>query len=302
MKREEAINIVRNIYQTDKEKEALATLIPELRESEDERIRKELKEAFEAYDIESKWNGIPIRSIFAWLEKQKEKSEIPIMDGDTDTYFDDLRMTTKPLTSREWFDEGIKYAQRLQKEQKPVIIKPHKGDDGNPYDMGVSEAQEYAINRGFGIPFNDGEVFVDERYIIQTIGNILRWADEHPKEQKPAEWSEDTIRKAVKEVGLTQHQIDWFKNNVFPPKQEWGEEDSKRYISIGATLATSRVLSREDYDADMSWLRDLVNIVKYSRLSWKPSEEEMKALKECGECKRCIKKLYEDLQKRYGTC
>ena len=48
-------------------------IFPELAESEDERIRIELKEAFEAYDIESKWNGIPIRSIFAWLEKQKER-------------------------------------------------------------------------------------------------------------------------------------------------------------------------------------------------------------------------------------
>jgi hypothetical protein len=35
---------------------------------------------------------------------------------------------------------------------------------------------------------------------------------------------------------------------------------------------------------------------------WKPTEEQMKALRECGECKRCIKELYEDLQKRYGTC
>ena len=48
-------------------------IFTELRESEDERIRKELKDAFEAYDIESMWNGIPIRSIFAWLEKQKEQ-------------------------------------------------------------------------------------------------------------------------------------------------------------------------------------------------------------------------------------
>ena len=40
MKREEAIKIVRNIYQTDAEKEALATLIPELAESEDEMSRK----------------------------------------------------------------------------------------------------------------------------------------------------------------------------------------------------------------------------------------------------------------------
>lgn len=76
----------------------------------------------------------------------------------------------------------------LQKEQIPYIdfvIKPHRGDDTNPYDMSVSEAQEYAIKRGFGVPFNDGEVYVDERHITQTIGNILRWADEHPKEQKP---------------------------------------------------------------------------------------------------------------------
>jgi hypothetical protein len=50
--------------------------------------------------------------------KNELKQELPLMGGDTDAYFDDLRITTKPLTSREWFDEGIKYAQRLQKEQK----------------------------------------------------------------------------------------------------------------------------------------------------------------------------------------
>ena len=84
--------------------------------------------------------------------------------------------------------EGVRDGYEVAKaEQKPAIMKPHKGDDGNHYDMGVSEAQEYAINRGFGIPFNDGEVFIDERYMTQTIGNILRWADEHPKEQKPVE-------------------------------------------------------------------------------------------------------------------
>ena len=76
MTREEAIKVVRNIYQTDAEKKALETLIPELRESEDERIRKELKEAFEAYDIESTWNGIPIRSIFSWLEKLAKSERV----------------------------------------------------------------------------------------------------------------------------------------------------------------------------------------------------------------------------------
>lgn len=53
------------------------------------------------------------------VEQKEQKPELPLMGGDTDTYFDDLRITTKSLTSREWFNEGIKYAQRLQKEQKP---------------------------------------------------------------------------------------------------------------------------------------------------------------------------------------
>jgi len=54
----------------------LEFIFPELKESEGERIRKELKEAFEAYDIESKWNGIPIRSIFTWLEKSAKSERV----------------------------------------------------------------------------------------------------------------------------------------------------------------------------------------------------------------------------------
>lgn len=90
-----------------------------------------------------------------------------------------------------------------QKEQIPCtdfVIKPHKGDNTNPYDMPVPEAQEYAINRGFGIPFNNGEVYVDERHLTQTIGNILRWADEHPKEQKD-------YRKLYEDIAKSK----WFK-------------------------------------------------------------------------------------------
>lgn len=73
MTREEAIRRIKAWNLDPDDMEVLSAVIPELAESEDERIRIELKEAFEAYDIESKWNGIPIRSIFAWLENQKEQ-------------------------------------------------------------------------------------------------------------------------------------------------------------------------------------------------------------------------------------
>lgn len=59
--------------------------------------------------------------------------------------------------------------------------QPHEGNPDNPYDMSFEDAQQYASGRGIDIPINDGDVFADERHITQTIGNILRWADEHPK-------------------------------------------------------------------------------------------------------------------------
>lgn len=76
MTREEAINTVRNIYQTDKEKEALEILIPEFAESEDERIRSRIIDGFKNFSRSaSKWNNIPIEEVIACLEKQKENTE-----------------------------------------------------------------------------------------------------------------------------------------------------------------------------------------------------------------------------------
>lgn len=270
------------------------------------------------------------------------------------------------------------FEEAMQKEQKPAIMKPHKGDDGNHYDMGVSEAQEYAINRGFGIPFNDGEVFVDERYITQTIGNILRWADEHPKEQKPveciefanefenqvshllaslmngewvydksfikhaaqslleyaknelkptafnsatingepistenqsvdiplAEWSEDIIQKAIKEVGLTQHQIYWFKANVFPPKQEWSDEDEKDVAHIIRVLDDCYAYGK--HDLSKTDHENLVGTLKSLRPQphWKPNEYTLSLVKKVvgGEMLTGVEQmamgtLYEQLKK-----
>jgi hypothetical protein len=68
MTRKEAINTVRNIYQTDKEKEALEILIPELKESEDERIRKDLI----TFICQFAPKHLKVKYV-AYLEKQKEQ-------------------------------------------------------------------------------------------------------------------------------------------------------------------------------------------------------------------------------------
>ena len=51
---------------------------------------------------------------------------------------------------------------------------------GNNYNMTFEESQDYISRRGFDIPWNDCDVFVDEREIDRTVGNVLKWADENP--------------------------------------------------------------------------------------------------------------------------
>lgn len=198
MTREEAINEIKSwAIPSEKGREVLKTLIPELAESEDERIRRTLVEYFGPKVQIDFVRGIPIQKIRNWLGKQKE--QIPYTD---------------------------------------FVIKPHKGDDNNPYDMGVSEAQEYAIKRGFGVPFNDGEVYVDERHLTQTIGNILRWADEHPKEQKPIPANLVGLEEAAKDYAILPMDvgdglvcIDRKKERAFIAGAEWGIKSQEKKIA-----------------------------------------------------------------------
>lgn len=214
---------------------------------EDERIRKEIYNFFKNFKETGTWKSISdVNTWLAYLEKQKEqKIDIDkeklirhciglILTDATDKRFKDYGLTLKDCLT--WLGE--------QKEQKPELPKLHKGDDNNPYDMRVSEAQEYAINRGFGIPYNDGEVYVDERHMTQTIGNILRWADEHPKEQKPVDY-EAELKKCKdnplyfydKYVSIKQKPAEWKatlngesipteNQSVEIPLAEWSDDDS----------------------------------------------------------------------------
>ena len=47
----------------------------------------------------------------------------------------------------------------------------------NNFNMTFEESQDYIAKRGFDVPWNDCDVFVDEREINRTIGNVLKWAD-----------------------------------------------------------------------------------------------------------------------------
>ncbi|MBO4924452.1 MAG: hypothetical protein J5382_10080 [Bacteroidales bacterium] len=110
---------------------SLEEIFPEMNESEDERderIRKAivhlLTVASESYLIDA--TGFKKEQFLSYLEKQKEQKEIPLMNGDADLYFDNW-IQHNDTTKRGYFEEGIRYAQRLQKEQKLNLTAKGKG-------------------------------------------------------------------------------------------------------------------------------------------------------------------------------
>ena len=93
MTREEAIKIVKDLYDKSlflkKDKEAVRTLIPEVEESEDEKIRQWLIGYFNQYIIDGMpqvfGNGLNVKDVIAWLEKQgKDTLEDTIFDSNED--------------------------------------------------------------------------------------------------------------------------------------------------------------------------------------------------------------------------
>lgn len=183
-----ALEWMRGVYPTltGAAQEDAEHFFPELKESEDERIRKFLIDILSQGTWRKEWPFGP-NKVVAWLERQSQTQ------SDTEKeYVRTLQslimnfLHGKDEVDRDYYQQISDWLEERhveQKVQRPTFLRPHNGNDNNHYDMGVFEAQTYAINRGLDIPFNDGEVFIDDRYMTQTVGNILRWADEHPKEQ-----------------------------------------------------------------------------------------------------------------------
>lgn len=151
MEREEAIDVIRNIYQTDKEKEALETLIPELKESEDERVRKEIYNFLIDMECKKEW--------IAYLEKQKEQRPAEWSEEDEAkiTFLERLIRYNVPDGQYGWVDghkggfvtklEAISMLKSLRPSWKPsegqmAMLKAVLKDNNNM----KSTAANFALN------------------------------------------------------------------------------------------------------------------------------------------------------------
>lgn len=280
MTREEAIDVVRNIYQTDKEKEALVVLIPELAESDDERIRKEI---IDYLGLVGKGDGDYAQPMIdrwiAYLEKQKENPK------SADSIPSDC------VSDAKCEDRWHKVGDSLPDNPREVLCK----DEAGNYFIG-----RYYVGEGWEISNYDDE---DKPHHLNP--PVSKWIDfpsEKQKEQKPVdydhemwkncevnfeggkkevinnpekygltkqkptEWSEEDIKKIRSEEYTKGFNDAAFGGNL----KEWNAEDEDRIRQIeriAQEAGCTQKLQEEIHD----WLKSL-------RPSWKPSEEQMDAL------------------------
>lgn len=90
----------------------------------------------------------------------------------------ELLFTKMKESGHEWDADKKELVEQMTGEEHKQYMLEHQ--DETIYDMSFEEAQDYLSKRGFDIPWNDGDVMVDERKLTQTVANVLKWADRHP--------------------------------------------------------------------------------------------------------------------------
>jgi hypothetical protein len=138
MERKDAIEVIKKNWPDSSFtmlREALETLIPELKESEDEKIRKALIDGFKDYKgWDEEWfDGITVREAIAWLEKQKrfysDYEESELRRGLL-WHLNELRNIEKskglPIKAKATYDDWIAW---LEKQRGMVNGSNHLNND-----------------------------------------------------------------------------------------------------------------------------------------------------------------------------
>ena len=199
-------------------KALLQDTFPELKESEDERIRKEIvsfiKSVNHSYlcgaDRRTKW--------LTWLEKKKEQKEQK-----------DYRKLYEEVVKSDWFKENY-VGKSLgddenQKEQKPNLLPGFEG-------LSPDEEMSHPLFlKGFDVGRKVGHIEAEHTYSTEeTELNSVAFLEQlgytciPPNEQKPAEWSEedesflDSVEEAIS---------NYYDLNHAPQYHYWLEEKLK---------------------------------------------------------------------------
>lgn len=270
-KYDKLVNAIKVLQETNPSDEGIQNWVndnvPELRESEDERIIKAIDEAIKDAHVNTlEEYGSSCKEVRDWLKvqlkKQKEQKHVKWSNGD------------------EKIRDDLEYAALLHYPKMSRVSEPH----------GVIPADNKSHYLG------DANEDNRKAFIVGA-----QWQ----KEQKPAEWNEEDelhireLESLVKQVwAIAEHENDkdnihkmselsFFLKTLKPqPKQEWSEED-EGFLNLLFAIFTNEhpngVFSTDNIpvfngncvtsNRIISWLKSLKQ-----RYTWKPTEEQMKAL------------------------
>ena len=244
MTREEAIKILSERHSSAlfSERTALETLIPELKESEDEKIRKAILEFFKLQDDNTTYFFIPKKSILAWLEKQKEQKSLNISAAS-----EWLRKHVCIYMNSEYneFHKCVEYdgsidkerlvndfEEAMQKEQKSSInidqlkslMLQYLQEAANEKDDSAIEADtDKWARKILGYDFEQNPVEGEWPNLSNCIRNCKKchgkclYRKEPYEEKQPAEWNEEDER-------IRQRIIKAIRLRADDMNEEWSDE------------------------------------------------------------------------------
>ena len=193
--------------------------VPELAESEDERIRKALIKYLDALDDDEIRYGVSFKDMRTWLEKQSKKSKVEQAMREVEEKADAFTEAHKGETSDEILAQ-------MRGEQKP-----------NPCDG--------CINRKGCINCENGE-------LRETEQKPAAWSEEDER-------NIDYIIDKLKTINDVRHFvcICWLKSikDRVQPKQEWSEDDEVKINRIVACLENLNVADNDILLKDVAWLK-----------------------------------------------
>lgn len=269
------VNFIKDLYPhtSDYVKEKLEGFIPELKESEDERIRKAQLDYWRSVGGKE-WYGVPVQETIAWLEKQGEQKPTDkvepkfkvgdwITNGEYTWLIEGIHNSFYYIVSLEgcktddtishvdeyfhlWTIADAKYGDVLATDNSDICLF-----DGT-VEEGIYPFAYCGLTRHHGF-----EVY--DRKLPFTHNNNV-----YPATKKQC----DLLFQKMKEAGY-----EWNSKKKelkkIEQKSSWSEEDEKHISWLIEHLNQGVGI----YDDLINWLKSI------KPNHWKPSEEQMKSIK-----------------------
>ena len=237
---DEAIDKIGDVVEAGTIEQGLAEwLFPELKESEDEQIRKRLIRHFQ-HKTKQEWNGMLVKNIIAWLAKQGEQQPVPDW---MPKFLDELRSKTKYFDWDEGRDiEGHILA--IIEWMSPNYPNHFNGKDDKQKPV-WSEKDERIRNFLISKMEEVGNVWKE-----YSAEDIIAWLEKQG-EQKPVsitdEWVEDYWQHEKvnnpysydkgEEIQFDHQGFVRFCKKYCKNPAEWSEEDERMRIKILEALS-----------------------------------------------------------------